>query len=65
MRRPARSDPAPASATNCRRLPGLSRGHGIVGTVAAAGVGEIVNDVDADPRRDHGTPTCERSSARR
>ncbi len=35
-------------------LPGLSgfaRGKGIVGTVAATGVGEIVNDVLDDPRR--------------
>jgi serine phosphatase RsbU (regulator of sigma subunit) len=35
-------------------LPGLSgfeRGKGIAGTVAATGVGEIVNDVLADPRR--------------
>ncbi len=33
------------------RLPGLSHGHGIVGAVAASGVGEIVNDVAADSRR--------------
>jgi serine phosphatase RsbU (regulator of sigma subunit) len=35
-------------------LPGLSgfaRGRGIAGTVAATGVGEIVNDVMGDPRR--------------
>lgn len=35
-------------------LPGVSgftRGQGIVGTVAATGVGEIVNDVRGDPRR--------------
>ncbi len=32
-------------------LVGFRRGHGIVGAVAAAGVAEIVNDVDADPRR--------------
>jgi len=35
-------------------LPGLSgftRGKGIAGTVAATGVGEIVNDVMCDPRR--------------
>ena len=35
-------------------LPGLSgfkRGSGIAGTVAATGVGEIVNDVMGDPRR--------------
>ncbi len=35
-------------------LPGLSgfkRGTGIAGTVAASGVGEIVNDVMGDPRR--------------
>ena len=35
-------------------LPGLSgfaRGKGIAGTVAATGVGEIVNDVMGDPRR--------------
>ena len=37
-------------------LPGLSgfkRGSGIAGTVAATGVGEIVNDVMGDPRRIH------------
>ena len=33
------------------RLTGFRRGHGIVGGVAATGIGEIVNDVDADPRR--------------
>ncbi|MCC7035049.1 MAG: SpoIIE family protein phosphatase [Acidobacteria bacterium] len=32
-------------------LQGFRRGHGIVGTIAATGVGEIVNDVDRDPRR--------------
>lgn len=32
-------------------LSGFRRGHGIVGAVAAAGVAEIVNDVDSDPRR--------------
>ena len=30
---------------------GLRRGHGIIGTIVASGVGEIVNDVDADARR--------------
>ena len=30
---------------------GLTRGHGIVGGVAASGNGEIVNDVEQDPRR--------------
>lgn len=30
---------------------GLQAGHGILGTVAATGVGEIVNDVDLDARR--------------
>lgn len=33
------------------RLSGLGRGHGIVGAVVASGVGEIVHDVKADPRR--------------
>ena len=32
-------------------LGGFRRGHGIVGGVAASGIGEIVNDVDQDPRR--------------
>ncbi len=32
-------------------LSGLKRGTGIAGTVAATGVGEIVNDVMGDPRR--------------
>jgi serine phosphatase RsbU (regulator of sigma subunit) len=32
-------------------LAGFRRGHGIVGAVTAAGVAEIVNDVDTDPRR--------------
>jgi sigma-B regulation protein RsbU (phosphoserine phosphatase) len=32
-------------------LRGFRRGHGIVGTIAQTGVGEIVNDVDLDPRR--------------
>ena len=38
-------------------LQGFRRGHGIVGTIAQTGVGEIVNDVDLDPRRitDHTT----------
>lgn len=30
---------------------GLQAGHGILGTVVASGVGEIVNDVDRDTRR--------------
>ena len=29
----------------------LPRGRGIVGAIAASGIGEIVNDVDSDPRR--------------
>lgn len=33
------------------RLEGFHRGHGIVGAVAATGIGEVVNDVDHDPRR--------------
>lgn len=33
------------------RLSGLRHGHGIVGTVAATGVGEIVDDVMTDARR--------------
>lgn len=32
-------------------LPEFRRGEGILGTIAASGVGEVVNDVDADPRR--------------
>jgi phosphoserine phosphatase RsbU/P len=33
------------------RLDGLKRGRGIIGAVAATGVGEVVNDADLDPRR--------------
>ena len=33
------------------KLPGFRRGRGIVGAVAASGIGEIVNDVDTDARR--------------
>lgn len=33
------------------RLPPFALGQGIVGSVAATGVGEIVNDVTGDPRR--------------
>lgn len=33
------------------RLPTLARGAGIIGGVAATGVAEVVNDVDADERR--------------
>jgi sigma-B regulation protein RsbU (phosphoserine phosphatase) len=33
------------------RLHGFQRGSGIVGTIAASGNGEIVEDVDRDPRR--------------
>jgi serine phosphatase RsbU (regulator of sigma subunit) len=43
-----------AAAAFGDELPGLSgfrRGSGIAGTVAATGVGEIVNDVMGDPRR--------------
>lgn len=32
-------------------LPEFRRGEGILGTITATGVGEVVNDVDADPRR--------------
>jgi serine phosphatase RsbU (regulator of sigma subunit) len=32
-------------------LTGSRKGLGIVGTIAASGIGEIVNDVDSDPRR--------------
>jgi serine phosphatase RsbU (regulator of sigma subunit) len=32
-------------------LSGFHRGRGILGAIAASGVAEIVNDVDADPRR--------------
>jgi serine phosphatase RsbU (regulator of sigma subunit) len=33
------------------RLTGFRVGHGIIGSIAARGSAEIVNDVDADPRR--------------
>ena len=33
------------------RLTGFARGRGIIGAVAASGIGEVVNDVDGDPRR--------------
>ena len=36
---------------------GIRRGHGILGAVAAVGVGEIVNDVDHDERRVSETTT--------
>jgi len=48
------SDALNAIAAFGDELPGLSgfaRGKGIAGTVAATGVGEIVNDVMGDPRR--------------
>ena len=32
-------------------LSGFSRGRGIIGAVAASGIGEVVNDVDGDSRR--------------
>jgi phosphoserine phosphatase RsbU/P len=32
-------------------LSGFRRGHGIIGGVASSGIGEVVNDVDRDPRR--------------
>lgn len=32
-------------------MPAFVRGEGILGTIAATGIGEVVNDVDADPRR--------------
>jgi sigma-B regulation protein RsbU (phosphoserine phosphatase) len=32
-------------------LPGLRKGRGILGMIVATGIGEVVNDVDADPRR--------------
>jgi len=32
-------------------LTGFTRGRGIIGSVAATGIGEVVNDVDGDPRR--------------
>ena len=37
--------------TELPSLDGLRRGHGIVGAVAASGIGEIVNDVALDARR--------------
>ena len=33
------------------RLTGFALGRGIIGAVAASGIGEVVNDVDGDPRR--------------
>ena len=48
------SDQLTAAAAFGDELPGLpsfTRGHGIAGTVAATGVGEIVNDVMGDPLR--------------
>ncbi len=33
------------------RLEGFTRGRGIVGAVAETGIGELVNDIEADPRR--------------
>lgn len=33
------------------RLEGFKRGRGIVGAVADSGIGELVNDIDHDPRR--------------
>jgi serine phosphatase RsbU (regulator of sigma subunit)/putative methionine-R-sulfoxide reductase with GAF domain len=38
-------------------LQGFRRGHGIIGTIVETGVGEIVNDVDLDPRRMTGHTT--------
>jgi len=32
-------------------LPGIVRGEGVIGAVASSGIAEIVNDLDADPRR--------------
>ena len=32
-------------------FPPFARGHGIVGAVAESGIGEIINDVEQDPRR--------------
>ena len=43
--------PAAVFGDEFPRLPRLRRGHGIVGSVVERGVGEIVNDVTADPRR--------------
>ena len=42
---------------DCPRSRGFRLGLGIIGAVAATGVGEIVNDVDADPRRITEHPT--------
>lgn len=33
------------------RLSGLRRGEGVIGSIVASGIAEIVNDVEADPRR--------------
>jgi serine phosphatase RsbU (regulator of sigma subunit) len=33
------------------RLSGVRRGEGVIGAVAASGIGEVVDDLDADPRR--------------
>lgn len=44
-------NPAAAFGDELPGLSGFMRGKGIAGTVAATGVGEIVNDVLGDPRR--------------
>ena len=34
-----------------RHLLGLRRGEGLIGSIAASGVAEVINDVESDPRR--------------
>jgi serine phosphatase RsbU (regulator of sigma subunit) len=40
-----------SSGDEMTTLTGFRKGRGIVGAIAATGIGEIVNDVDSDPRR--------------
>jgi serine phosphatase RsbU (regulator of sigma subunit) len=40
-----------SSGDEMTTLTGFRKGCGIVGAIAATGIGEIVNDVDSDPRR--------------
>jgi serine phosphatase RsbU (regulator of sigma subunit)/putative methionine-R-sulfoxide reductase with GAF domain len=40
-----------SSGDEMTALAGFRKGRGILGAIAACGIGEIVNDVDSDPRR--------------
>jgi len=40
-----------SSGDEMTALAGFHKGRGILGAIAASGIGEIVNDVDSDPRR--------------